>query len=340
MQRWRSGLTLLFAAFFLGGGCRFPSRGPVIVLCSPDSPRMHQARRGLEAALGLGTLEVACVPEFGGQGQETLRRLQKRHPRLLVTLGTPALCWVAPEEKRTPVVFALVANPFFTGAAYEPDHPEIHQENITGIFSPPPLRAALQQGAGLLGGGVWGLLYDPNDGVAVDLKERFRKEAPLFGIEPVTAAGVDAASDGRGLKNLLTQGARVIYLPPAPSAGRYADILMNWGRDLKVMVVSGHPEAPHQGAVLWVALDYGRLGEEAGALARRVLAGEAPASLPIREKTPLQVEVDETLLRRWSSYPSGQKRTGGKKDKTSSSHTMPRQPLTCQEDFNDLSPAI
>jgi hypothetical protein len=72
---------------------------------------------------------------------------------------------------------------------------------------------------------------------------------------------------------------------------------------MKVRVVSGLPEGSHQGAVLWVALDYRRLGEDIGDLARRVLAGEQPQTIPIVEQTPLNVEVDETLARKWSGYP-------------------------------------
>jgi putative ABC transport system substrate-binding protein len=205
-------------------------------------------------------------------------------------------------EKRAPVVFALVANPYFTGAAYEPKHPEIHQENISGIASPPPLDEALEQGASLLGPRAWGLLYDPNDGVAVELKERFQQEAPAYGIKPLIASAGDAAADRRGLEGLRARGARVIYLPPTPSAARYAPLVLDWGKKQRVMVVSGHPEF-HQGAILWVALDYRKLGEETGALARRILAGEAPAKIPIAEKAPIKVQVDEKLLRRWSGYP-------------------------------------
>ncbi len=273
---------------------------------------MRQALEGLKADLGPGPLEVVCIPEFGEKGQEELRRLRRLRPRLWVALGTPALIRLAPVEKSIPVVFALVANPFFTGAAYEPGHPEIHQENITGIFSPPPLAPALERGAALLGPGAWGLLYDPQDGTAVELAARFLKEAPAFGIEPLVAASPDAASDLKGLKGLLARGARVIYLPPTLSAQRYAETLLAWGRELKVMVVSGHPEGDHKGAVLWVALDYRRLGEETAALARRVLQGEAPARIPIVESTPLRIEVDEALLRRWSTYPPGDKKTGPK----------------------------
>ena len=293
-------LLLLLA---LAWGCGPSAPDHIIVFCSPDSPRMRQAIEGLEANLG-EPLEVICVPEFGDEGREELRRLRQRRPRLLVALGTPALMRVARGEKNIPVVFALVANPYFTGAAYEPDHPEDHQEYITGLASPPPLTAAWEQGASLLGPAPWGLLYDPNDGVAVEVAARFTQEAPRFGLKPLTEEGTDAASDARGLERLLARGAKVIYLPPVPSAQRYGAGVLKWGREGKVLVVSGHPELPRQGAVLWVALDYRRLGEETAALARRVLQGEAPKKIAIRETTPLKVEVDEALLRRWSGYPT------------------------------------
>ncbi len=296
-----SALLLLTMLALWTCGCGRP--GAVVVFCSPDSPRMRQAVEGLKANLGGRPVEVVCVPEFGADGKEKLRLLRRQHPPLLVALGTPALMALAPVEKQTPVVFALVGNPYFTGAAYDPGHPEIHQENVTGLATPAPLTAALQQGAGLLGGGPWGLLYDPNDGVAVELARRFAQEAPGYGIKPLIAESTSAPDDGPALTRLLARGARVLYLPPAASAARYAPLVLAWGRDLKVKVVSSFPEGDHQGALLWVALDYRRLGEEAGALAMRVLNGEAPKNIAIFESTPLKLEVDESLLRQWSGYP-------------------------------------
>jgi ABC-type uncharacterized transport system substrate-binding protein len=294
---------LLIMALAAGCGGSPSPKNPIIVFGSPDSPRLRQAVAGLQAKLQAGPVEVICVPEFGPQGRDTLRDVRQRQPRLLVVLGTPALLWVAPVVKQTPVVFGLVANPYFTGAAYDPAHPEIHQENVTGLASPAPLAAALQQGASLLGPGPWGLLYDPTDGVALDLARRFEHEAPHFGVQPLTEASEAAASDGDALERLLQRGAKVLYLPPTASAARYAPMVLEWGRQMKVRVVSGLPEGTHKGAVLWVALDYHRLGEEIGDLARRVLAGESPKTIPIEEKTPLKVEVDETLVRKWSGYP-------------------------------------
>jgi ABC-type uncharacterized transport system substrate-binding protein len=278
-------------------------KSPIVVFGSPDSPRLRQAVAGLQATLGPGPVEMVLVPEFGSERRETLQRLRKTRPRLLVVLGTPALLLAAPMEKKIPVVFGLVANPYFTGAAYDPAHPEIHQENVTGIASPAPLSAALQHGVSLLGKGSWGLLYDPNDGVAADLARRFESEAGRLGLQALTETSPTAATDAGALARLIKRGAKVIYLPPAPSTARSAPLVLEAGRQMQVRVVSSLPEGDRKGAVLWVALDYHKLGEDIGGLARRVLNGEKPRDIPIAEQTPLQVEVDETLARKWSGYP-------------------------------------
>jgi ABC-type uncharacterized transport system substrate-binding protein len=298
-------LWLMALALVIGSCGRGPlPKGPVIVFGSPDSPRLRQAVAGLQAALlNEGPVEVVCAPEFGPEARETLRRVRERRPRLLVVLGTPALLLAAPMVKQIPLVFGLVADPYFTRAAFDQTHPETHQENVTGIASPAPLEAAFKHSDSLLGKGPGGLLYDPNDGVAVDLARRFEQEAPRFGVQPLTETSPGAATDAEGLARLMQRGARVIYLPPTPSATRYAPLLLDWGRRMRVRVVSGLPEGPRQGAVLWVALDYRRLGEDIGDLARRVLKGERPETIPIAEKVPLQIEVDETLARKWSGYP-------------------------------------
>ena len=193
--------TLLFTGLVIlaGCGCDPLQKSPIVVFGSPDSPRLRQAVTGFKAKVQAEGVEVVLVPEFGPEGRETLRRVRQTRPRLLVVLGTPALLMVAPVEKQIPVVFGLVANPYFTGAAYDPAHPEIHQENITGIASPAPLAAALQHGVSLLGQLAWGLLYDPTDGVAVDLARRFETEAGRRGVQALTETSTAAATDADGL---------------------------------------------------------------------------------------------------------------------------------------------
>ncbi|MBM4286316.1 MAG: hypothetical protein FJ128_13885 [Deltaproteobacteria bacterium] len=285
-------------------GCKGEANKPVALLCSADAPRVRRAVSAIEAGLAPGGVEAAFLAEQGRDGKETVRRLQARRPALFVVLGTPALLLLAAAEKRTPVVFALVADPYFTGVADDPRRPDLHRALVTGLASPPPVAAALEQGARLLGSKAWGLLYDPQDGAAVEVAERFTTETRRLGLTPLLETGRDAASDQAALQRLLSRGAKVLYLPPAATASRYAGAVLALGRARQVIVVNSHPETAGKGALLTVALDYRRLGEETAALAKRILAGENPGRIPITESTPLIMEVDETLLNYWSGYPA------------------------------------
>jgi putative tryptophan/tyrosine transport system substrate-binding protein len=298
-------LSLLLAAATLLGltACDPVPDTAVEIFGGPDSPRLRQAAAGVQAGLEPRPVRLTLVAEVNSGGEEALGRIRARRPPVLIVLGTAALSLAAPVEKEIPLVFALVGNPYFTGAAPDPRQPQIHQGNVTGIASPPPVAAALEQGARLLGPRPWGLIFDPLDGASLEIKEQFQSLAPKFGLTPLTEAASDAAGDARALAALLDQGASVLYLPPTSSAGRYGPLFLDLGRQRRVMVVSSHPELPGEGAVLRVALDYRRLGEEAAAVARRILGGESPARIPITEQMPLNITASEPLLNFWSGYP-------------------------------------
>ncbi len=301
----RRGLVwLCLAGMLVAGGCgSHHDASPVAVFASPDSPRLRQVLAGLAAGLAPHRLQVAIVPEFGQAADQALKRIRAQDPPLLVVLGSSALIRVAPVEKRIPMVFAMVASPYVTGAADDPRQPDLHQKNITGIASPPPVALALEHGARLLGPIPWGMLYDPGEGQEVEVAGVFTRLAPKYGLTPLTEPSASAAADLPALQKLVARGAQVLYIPPAASAARYASTLLAWGRERKIKVVSSLADPDHKGAILWVALDYRALGKEAAALAKRMLAGENPENIPIAESQPLQVEADEGLIRYWSGYP-------------------------------------
>jgi len=296
---------LLFSIAFLGLiACGpLPSEAPIEVFGGPDSPRFREAVEGLRAALPSRTLHVTLLEEMGSGGEETLLRVRARRPPLIIVLGTAALTLAAPVEKKIPLVFALVGNPYFTGAAPDSQRPEIHQQNITGIASPPPVAVALEQGAKLLGPRPWGLIYDPLDGASLEIRGQFESLSAKLGLNAFSEAASDPAGDRQALNRLVSKGARAFYIPPTASAGRYGPQLLELGRQRRILVVNSHPELSGPGAVLRVVLDYRSLGEEAAALARRLLAGESPARIPLAEKTPIKISADESLLNFWSGYP-------------------------------------
>src|SRR5665647_807977 len=71
--------TLLLIGLVTLGGCGSGSlsKSPIVIFCSPDSPRLRQAVAGFKAKLQAGDVEVVCIPEFGAEGRETLRRVRE-----------------------------------------------------------------------------------------------------------------------------------------------------------------------------------------------------------------------------------------------------------------------
>lgn len=278
------------------------------VFCWDLTPTTIQVIEGLTAGLGQ-PLPVISADASYQTGEQQIRQLRQEKLSLLVVLGTPALILTAPAIKRTPVVFAMVADPFQTGAAYNPDQPEDHQDNITGLASPPPLKEAIQELRRLFPAKRhWGLIYDPADGSSQELRQHLTRELAAAEQTLTLVSWAQQPQAEAAVQELIRQGVEVAFIPPDGTAPRYAAALLAAGQNRKLLVVNGNPRVTGSGAVLHLTLDYEALGREAAALARRVLAGERPKNIPISTISPVKITVAEGLLNRWLGYPPGRGR--------------------------------
>lgn len=285
--------------------CRSEPATPVKIFCWDLTPATVEVIRGLETGLG-ETLPVVTAAGSYETGAKLVRQLRRQNLKLLLVLGTPALILTAPEIKETPVVFAMVADPYQTGAAYHPDQPEDHQANITGLASPPPVAAAFENLLRLFPTKKhWGLIYDPADGSSQELRQLCLKEAATLGLTLTVISWRDQPSAPAAVQALMAQGVEVAFIPPDQAADRYAAELLAAGQNRRLLVVNGNPRLAGGGAVLSLTLDYEALGREAATLAKQVLAGKNPKSLPIQKAIPIRVSYNEDLLVRWLGYPPG-----------------------------------
>ncbi|HAY22515.1 MAG TPA: hypothetical protein DCY27_10200 [Desulfobacterales bacterium] len=303
-------LNFLVAAFILTPGCS-PDRsaGTIKVFSWTSTPQARNVIAGLEKGLAR-SLSVVDIGADYPTGVQLVRQLASERLQLLVVLGTQALMLTAPEIKRTPVVFAMVADPYHTGAAYDKHHPEDHQENITGIASPPPLEEAIRQGLKLFPARRhWGLIYDPYEGSSVELQQNFADLAQKAGLTLTVQSLTDQREAAAALEALEKQKVQVVFIPPDQNARRYSPLLLQKGAARCFVVVNGNPRIKGKGAVLSVTLDYEAVGRKAADLANRLLAGAKPASIPIVHDSPVKLTVDENLLSRWAGYPPANRET-------------------------------
>ncbi|MGQ9921146.1 MAG: ABC transporter substrate-binding protein [Desulfobacca sp.] len=274
------------------------------------TPQSRALIQGLER-VWQRSLPVIAADGDPEKAVQISRQLAQEKLPVLVVLGTPALQAAAPRMKRTLLVFAMVADPYQTGVAYDRSRPWDHQENATGIASPPPLLEALQQTQTLFPQRRhWGLLYNPFEGTSLELQQEFTALARQAGLTVTVRSANAAAAAQAAVQLMVAQGVEVFFLPPDQFSQTYGPLLLAMGGEQRLMVVNGNPRLNPKGAVLSVTLDYEAVGEEAGRLLQRLLAGEKPKTIPIRQFSPVRIEVDEKLLSRWAGYPPGNREKG------------------------------
>jgi putative tryptophan/tyrosine transport system substrate-binding protein len=298
-------LVPLLICLFLGRQAK--AADTIAVFCWTLSPQTRAVVNGLERILDK-TLPVTDAGGDYANGEILIKQLAQKQLRLLIVLGTQALILTAPNIKKGLTVFAMVADPYHSGAAYNKAHPEDHQENITGIASPPPLEEAIRQTTKLFPAKLeWGLLYDPAEGPSLELKQNFAALARSAGLK-LTVLAVRADTEAiAALNELRKRGVQVVFIPPDQMSQKYAPHLLTMGQERRFVVINGNPRVGNRGAVLSVTLNYEALGEQAANLAQRLLNGEKPGTIPIIQASPAQVEVDESLLNEWAGYPPGKK---------------------------------
>jgi ABC-type uncharacterized transport system substrate-binding protein len=297
--------TLVALAVLLTVTPHLEAGEPIKVFCWQLSPQAKAVLSGLERGLDR-SLPVVDAGGDHSSGEILLKQLAEERLQLLVVLGTQALALTAPNIKKNLVVFAMVADPYHTGAAYNKARPDDHQENITGIASPPPLEEAIRQARKIFPAKRhWGMLYDPSEGPSVELKQNFAVLAQQADLKLTALAVTPGTNATAALNELSRQGVQVVFLPPDQFSQQYAKLLAAMGQDRRFVVVNGNPRIDGRGALLSVTLDYEAVGEQLAYLVRHVLDGKKPGSIPIVQASPAQVEVDESLLNAWAGYPPG-----------------------------------
>ena len=274
------------------------------------TPQSQAVIQGLER-VWQRSLPIRSADGDPEKAVQVSRELAQEKLPVLVVLGTPALIAAAPRLQRTQLVFAMVADPYQTGAAYDRSRPGDHQENVIGIASPPPLHEVLEKARTLFPNRRhWGLIYNPWEGASVELQQEFAALAQQAGLTLTVRSADSPAAANAAVQLMVAQGVEIFFLPPDHFSQTYAPTLLALGKEQRLIVVNGNPRPEPRGAVLSVTLDYEAVGEEAGRLVQRLLAGERPKTIPIRQFSPARVEVDETLLSRWAGYPVRQEGKG------------------------------
>ncbi|MFP5213892.1 MAG: ABC transporter substrate binding protein [Acidobacteriota bacterium] len=211
----------------------------------------------------------------------------------IVTLSTLALQAMARTNRDTPHVFGMVTDPYRMGIAKSPVD---HLPTITGVASLQPVEATIRAMKEVFPDAKRvGLVWNPSEASSETCTYKAREVARTLGLELVeaTVTGTGEVMDAvnslvsRGIDIFFTSGDNtVIVALPSIAAALKAR---------KIPYFTNTPSDVERGALIGIGADYAEVGRETARMAKRVIAGEAPSSLPIEAFVPERISVNQAL---------------------------------------------
>jgi putative ABC transport system substrate-binding protein len=253
---------------------------PVVALVtSGTAAPFERAQHAITAALRASPVQPETLTfdleEDEANGHEVFAKVRGSKPTVIITVGSLATASALAETTTEPIVFSMVLYPEqsgFTGPG---------RERVTGASLDIPPDVQFDYVRRLLPGARRvGVLYDPAEtGMVVAAA---RRAVAKHGFSLVARAVGEADDPVTALRALMEDVDVVwgiadshVFTPQATSAL----ILASLQRQVPLVGLSAaHVRA---GALAALVSDYADVGEQAAALAIKVLQGEAPSTLPI-----------------------------------------------------------
>ncbi|HJU90712.1 MAG TPA: ABC transporter substrate-binding protein [Gemmatimonadaceae bacterium] len=213
--------------------------------------------------------------------------------RVIVTLQDATLqAALQRVRNNTPIVFHVLADPFAAGAGTTDSN---HLANVTGVYSPGFGDPEQERRIALIKRVVpsarrVGILFSPNEPLAVQLKDRMTQAGQRNGLE-IVSVPVNSMNDAGDATNTLI-GRRVEAIEIFGNTAHAAfPVIIRVARERKVPVFSPSPFEMLQGAVAAVYPDFQEGGIVAGRMIGRVLKGESPANIPFHQVRTIKTDV-------------------------------------------------
>jgi len=296
---------LIVAAVLLvfSGGIGYSDEAPSIAVIKGQSIapygkalwgfKKHIKGRGFDARV----IEYGLEGKKGGELERLSKGIKSHNPKLVLTLGTPATRFARETMGTIPVVFAMVLSPERSGIL------------APGISMDVPFETKLTNLKQILPhANRIGMIYSSE---TISSYEEAANTCAKLGFD-LFAKRIDSQKDFTGaFKDMAKEIDSFVMIPDSkiyfPKLVEY--LLLESLRE-KIPVVGLSSAYAKAGALVAFDCDYENLGEQAGELALRILAGKASAvtqivrprevnlSLNLLAAKRLEVEIDPTIIGR------------------------------------------
>ena len=306
MDHGRRALTIgaisLLAAPLLRGIAKAADPAKVIAITQiVEHPDLDRVRQGVLDALKAAGMDAPAyrVVYESAQGDiattvQIARRFAGLDPAIIVAIGTPSAQAIVRVTRTVPVIFGGIGDPLGAGLVQDMQHPG---GNVTGSGALTPVGPQLDILKQLLPTATRiGVLSNPaeaNSRAAVDaLLKAATPRGYLCRVQAVAASSetLTAASDLVGKVDL-------IYVPTDSTVVSSMDSVVKVELGSKLPVFTSESGAAARGALAAAGFDWYGIGQDTGAIATRVLGGEKPGDIPVKQATSIALRLNARTAR-------------------------------------------
>ena len=221
-----------------------------------------------QAAQGNDSMNTQIAQTFASSGMD-----------LVCGIATPSAqaLYVACLEKDIPVIFNAISDPVSSGLAKSETEP---MEGITGISDLLPVEDQLKLIREILPDAKKiGILYTTSEANSVSTIELYKELAPEYGFE-IIDRGIAKQAEVTQAADILLNEVDCLSNLTDNTVVSALSVVLEKANAKNIPVFGSEEEQVKNGCIASAGLDYVELGRQAGAMAARVLNGEAIETIP------------------------------------------------------------
>lgn len=216
---------------------------------------------------------------------------------LIITLSSPALQMMANANREIPLVFGMVTDPFGLGVARDEND---HLPNLTGVATRPPIEATVRAMRELFPKARRiGIVWNPSDASSEVCTREARKAASTQGFELLEATVSNTGEVMDAVKSLLSRGIDLFFTSNDNTVALATVTTAGILRQRKIPFFSNSPVHVGMGAFMAIGADYEEVGKETAKVAKRIIAGENPKTIPISNFMVEKIYVNLELAKEY-----------------------------------------
>jgi putative ABC transport system substrate-binding protein len=214
---------------------------------------------------------------------------------LLVAIATPSAQATAqalskaPADLKRPMLFTAVTDPVAAGLVEAIDKPS---EFVTGVSDLLPVEKHLEMITTYKPGiKKLAILYNAGEANSKAIVATVKELSPKFGFTVVEATAPKTADVYAAAKSLVGR-CDAVFIPTDNTIVAALESVIKVGSQNKLPIFAADVDSVARGAVAAMGFDYYKHGYQTGAMARKILEGASPASLPVEFQKDLQLQIN------------------------------------------------